>query len=148
MGAIYKMATRTVVWLGPHDSSTHDAVSFFVDYGRMKNPWWEYQKFFDDTLVTEDCIRILDAVASICLREYRTQLWIIQEILLVPDIQIQFGRWCFKMAYHGLFLSELRSYSNDSPIGGSSPAILKMLQEKRSITNTIKNCTAESLVMD
>jgi len=99
-------------------------------------------------LITEDCIRILKAIASLCLREYWTRLWIIQEILLVPEIRIQCGQWWFKMADLGLFFCELRSHSNDGLMSGSSPTILKVLQEKRTIIKTIKNCTAESLVMD
>jgi hypothetical protein len=156
MGAIYKNALWTVVWLGLAESSTSECAAllnkYIVSIGtreeRMIDPSREKREKLFEQPTKEWEIRFLYAIKSLCLRAYWTRLWIIQEILLAPEVLIQCGRWSFTLADLSFLFIQLQSHVlPDKPpatgIGGS-----KMLHDHWMTIKYLQSCTARRLVLD
>lgn len=91
MGKIYNNASRVVVWLGAADFTSSLAISVLSKAGDDS----DWASFSNSSILcppaTEKGIQKLEAIKSLCNREYWTRLWIIQEILLATDILISCG---------------------------------------------------------
>ncbi len=88
MGRIYSNASRAVVWLGGKSVESSLAIGVLSKTGNDS----DWASFSDNSIlfppVTEKGILKLEAIRSICYREYWTRLWIIQEVLSATDILI------------------------------------------------------------
>lgn len=91
MGRIYSNASRAVVWLGESSSESSIAVSVLSKTGQDS----DWASFSENSILypptTEGGLLKLDAIRSMCYREYWTRLWIIQEVLLSTDILLCCG---------------------------------------------------------
>ena len=91
MGRIYSNASRVVVWLGASDPKCSLAISVLSKTGEDS----DWASFSNSSILcppaTEKGITKLEAIKSLCYREYWTRLWIIQEILLATEILICCG---------------------------------------------------------
>ncbi|KAL5319154.1 hypothetical protein ACEPPN_012203 [Leptodophora sp. 'Broadleaf-Isolate-01'] len=96
MGRIYRSAVKVIVWLGPSDSSTVEAMRYFL---KTRNRA-KMRKSFGESLgksplserPTANQNGQLQHITSLCLREYWSRLWIIQEVILAREILVQCGR--------------------------------------------------------
>ena len=91
MGRIYSNGSRAVVWLGESNQDSTLAFSVLSNTGEDS----DWASFSENSILgppaTEKGVLKLDAIRSICYREYWTRLWIIQEVLLSTDILICCG---------------------------------------------------------
>ncbi|KAH8592042.1 heterokaryon incompatibility protein-domain-containing protein [Bisporella sp. PMI_857] len=89
MGVIYRQATRVLVWLGKPDLSN---VARKTGFQRLEHELAEFHaarpKRQDSALRSSMVYSQLLDVRSVCLAEYWTRLWIIQEVVLATDIKL------------------------------------------------------------
>lgn len=96
MGMIYTMAERVVVWLGPSNAEASLAMKWL---GKVHNEGVE-------NIDTEG----LKAIKSLCFRDYWSRLWIIQEVILAPEIWIQCG---FQASLRSSWRIQIQQNSDD-----------------------------------
>ena len=96
MGLIYTKAERVIVWLGPSNPEASLAMKWL---GKVHG------------LGQEDIdIEGLKAIKSLCFRDYWSRLWIIQEVILAPEIWIQCG---FQASFWSGWKIEIRYTEDD-----------------------------------
>lgn len=99
MHTIYRASSAVLVWLGPADEYTADAVEFIARIGSI-----ETENNFRETLRKVPSQDIVDALGDLAhskrhweavyeffFREWFQRIWIIQEIVLAPDIFVLIG---------------------------------------------------------
>ena len=96
MGRIYRSAVKVIVWLGPSDSSTVEAIRYFLKIRNRARMIKSLGESLGKTPLSErptaNQNEQLQHITSLCLREYWSRLWIIQEVILAREILVQCGR--------------------------------------------------------
>lgn len=89
MGTIYSKARRVVVWPGMSDRSSTSAIRVLKLLAEERGTSDSgSSSFFKSTIFDGDALADL---SSFCGRQYWSRLWIIQEVILGADVQVQCG---------------------------------------------------------
>jgi hypothetical protein len=92
MGRIYENAHSVVAWLGVDDESSRIAMKYILDFQPRTRELFLLQDLLPKSPIVIDSY-IIDAISSVCSREYWTRLWIVQELVLAERINILCGSW-------------------------------------------------------
>jgi hypothetical protein len=124
MGSLYMKAAKTIIWLGPEANNSSKAFNFVHDH-RSRLDRISLDPSSDEIdLYPEESI--VNAIVSLCRREYWSRAWIRQEILnsqhkivLCGPDEASFGHFsdCFKHPYLNgrLILTEASSLLSTAP---------------------------------
>ncbi|KAG4440979.1 hypothetical protein IFR05_003543 [Cadophora sp. M221] len=89
MGEIYSRAESVILWLGEGNSATGSAIRVL---SAQSSEHWIVENYYkppDVTLWIQ--LQTLMAFRALCRQKYWTRLWIIQEVLLATNIELQWG---------------------------------------------------------
>jgi hypothetical protein len=108
MGTIYSKASKVVAWLGLANEFTVEALGYLEEFEEAPEIISLTGLIFKNELAgTETGHRILEGVRSISLRSYWTRLWIIQELQLASNADMQCGRNCVPWEVFKAFFMDL-----------------------------------------
>jgi hypothetical protein len=107
MGRIYQNAYCVVAWLGIADESSRIAMKYFLDFQPRRRDALYLQDVLPRLPIVIDSY-IIDAISSVCSREYWTRLWIVQELVLAERINILYGSWGCSWHQFAIFLDYAR----------------------------------------
>ena len=106
MASIYKQARMVVVWLGwPGNALTDSVVTCQMALRFLQRTLDYVGQFYDYCLVPESPYHwvndervksrhIMSGLQSLSRKRYWTRLWVIQEVLLASQVQVQCGYYC------------------------------------------------------
>lgn len=96
MGQIYSRASRTVAWIGREETDESESqkghVADAIECLKKLQNGNLFQSFPDVPSTT------LMALSDLCSRRYWKRLWIVQELVLPPDVLVQCGSITFDFA--------------------------------------------------
>jgi len=112
MDSVYKLASRIVLWLGPEQEQTEQAVSLIL---AAEEHNFEHQWFLK-SMELEDSLAVFSAVGSLLANDYWERLWIVQEIAFARAITIHIGRFNVEydafMSFMSSFVETMRTYTS------------------------------------
>ncbi|KAH9220571.1 hypothetical protein DL95DRAFT_383061, partial [Leptodontidium sp. 2 PMI_412] len=89
MGEIYSRAESVILWLGEGNSATGSAIRML---SAQSSEQWIIESYYKPPDVTPWIqLQTLMAFRALCRQKYWTRLWIIQEVLLATNIELQWG---------------------------------------------------------
>src|ERR1700742_4316942 len=136
MGSIYRFARKVIVWLGPAERK-----SDYTVLEMLANPGTGHSQgsYFQQELL--DDVRFRAVVGSMLERRYWTRLWIIQEFVLAPLVEI----WVGNMTLNQPAAKRLqRILSDDSVL--SQTAACQLLEQRFRCNSMSKQTLLDVLV--
>ena len=112
MDSVYKLASRIVLWLGPEQEQTEQAMNLIHIAGEHHfEHYW-----FLESMESENGLYAFSSVGSLLANVYWERLWIVQEIAFARAITIHMGRFTVEydafMKFMSSFVETMRTYTS------------------------------------
>jgi hypothetical protein len=120
MGNIYRLATRTLIWLGPAEHESDRALNFMRNMRRPGRKWSiRNKRLLDDLGCSAAGKAMVASILKLMKRSYFERLWVVQELLISTSCVVLCGSVALPWSAFADFLSFVR------PCGYSRPIFLE-----------------------